>query len=477
MPRIRHLGVFVLALAAVSRSAPGAPSAPVRWEWTVRPAADFSRLDVRLCFESFRPKRLTLRVPSGAALTPAPAAAGRYGLTADAEGYVPVEAGGSDPGAACLEYALDVTALAKVREAHTERSGARLLGDPRAWLLAPALWPPEVEARVRIVLPEGQQASVPWEPLETGLWRLPATALIGQSVVVLGAFTTRSLDVGGTRLHVSVLDGAVRATAAGIDRWLGAAVNANAALYGGRFPMPRIQVVVEPARSGGEPVNFGQAHLSGGAAVHLLLGDGARDEDLPGEWVTFHEFTHLAMPWIDPADAWFSEGFVTYYQEVLRARAGFLTPEAFWQSVEEGFGRGRKSGGGLALGEESRQMGQHRTYHRVYWAGAALALRLDLALRAATAGKRSLDDLMRLISEPTYTQRLGWRATELLAAGDQAFGTRVLAPGVAAALAASDFPAVDDLYAALGVRVEGGKVRLSDDPAQRTLREGIHGKR
>jgi hypothetical protein len=470
---MRPLRSLAVVLLLVAGSVEGAPTATPRWVWTVRPAADFSRLDVSLCFESFRPKRLTLRVPVPAALSAAPATSGRYGLEADGDGYLPLEAGGADPAAACLEYAVDVKALEGVRGARTERSSGALVTDPRAWLLAPALWPPDVDARVRVVLPEGARVSVPWEPVEPGTWRLPATALLGPSTVALGTFQARVLDVAGTRLDVAVLDGGMRASPAGIDRWLGAAVGANAALHGGRFPVPRIQVLVEPVRPGGEPVRFGQAHQAGGAAVHLLLSASAKDEDLPGEWVTVHELTHLTMPWIDDADAWFSEGFVTYYQEVLRARARFLTPEAFWQALEEGFGRGRRSGTGRTLAEESRLMRAHHAYHRVYWAGAALALRLDLALRRTTGGARSLDDLMRLIAEPAYTQRRGWRGTDLLAAADGAFGTRVLAVGATPALAETGFPAVDDLYGALGIRVEGGKVRLSADPAEQALRATI----
>jgi hypothetical protein len=472
---MRLFRLFALLLPTLAGAADAAPAAAPGWTWTVKPSADYARLDVSLCFESFRPKKLTFRVPVGAAVSFAPAAQGRFSVAADGDGYVPAQTGGSDSAAACVDYAVDVRALRAAEDAQSAGPAQAFLSDPRTWLLAPAVWPPEVDARVRLVLPEGHGVSAPWEPLEAGTWRLPPTSLLGKSVVAMGAFPTRTLNAGGTRLDVSVLAGTLRATPAGIDRWLTAAVEANAALHGGRFPVPRVQVLVEPSRPGGEPVRFGQAHQAGGAAVHLFVSASAEDAALPGEWVTVHELTHLTLPWIDDVDVWFSEGFVTYYQEVLRARAGFLEPEAFWRALEEGFQRGRRAGGGRPLLEESRSMRASHAYHRVYWAGAALAFRADLALRAATGGKRSLDDVMRLIAQPQFTSRLGWRGTDLLAAADEALGTRVLAPTVAPALAASAFPAVDDLYAQVGVRFEGGKVSLSSDPAQQALRASIHG--
>ena len=58
----------------------------------------------------------------------------------------------------------------------------------------------------------------------------------------------------------------------------------------------------------------------------LILDARAEDQQLPGEWVSTHEFLHFGMPLI--AEPWMAEGFVTYYTTVLRARQGVLGLDA-----------------------------------------------------------------------------------------------------------------------------------------------------
>jgi hypothetical protein len=475
--RLRNLPVWLLPLVLVSPAARAEARDERGWEWTVRVAPEAARLEVRLCFQGFKPKRLALGLPAGSpAIQAASAAPGRYGLTEDGEGFTPVEAGGADGTAACLEYTVDVAALPAGRAHGGSRVGRTWMADPRLWLLAPALWPDDVRATLRMELPAGLSASVPWEPLAERTWRLPPSSVLGESMAALGPFTPRVLEVAGTRFEVAQLEGPVKASRAGVDRWLAAAAAAVAGLHGARFPAPHVQVVVQPAGPDAEPVSFGMSKQAGGAAVHLLLAADAADDALPGEWVAVHELTHLTMPWITPHDAWFTEGFVTYYQEVLRARAGFLGPEGPWQRLHEGFERGRRGGAMLTLAEESRRMRERHAFLRVYWGGAALALRCDLALRAASGGKRSLDDAMRLWAEPRFMRVRGWTGLDLLRSADEAFGTRALVESVRAGLESQELPPIDDLYAALGLTADGGRVRLSTDPAQRALRDAIGAK-
>ena len=56
----------------------------------------------------------------------------------------------------------------------------------------------------------------------------------------------------------------------------------------------------------------------------------------------------------------------------------------------DGFERG--SGGLRSLAQASAVMREQGTYQRVYWGGCAIAMDLDLQLRRASAGRRSLDE-------------------------------------------------------------------------------------
>ena len=440
----------------------------------VQPAPDLATLQVRLCFRAFRPRVLTLPLAAGrAALRPRAAAAGTASLVAAQEGWSVLDP--LDQPAPCVEYDVDVAAL--VAAGLAERIGKDLLTQPGAWLLVPARFTDAEEARVVLALPAGVSASVPWPARTSGEHVVGPTAFAFESRVAFGRFATRRLEVAGASFDVALLDAPHRATQAGIERWIRAAGEAVAGLYAGHFPVPQVQVLIEPVGPSRQPVDFGRALLSGGAAVLLYLSVSARDEDLPLEWVAVHELTHLGMPAITIEDAWLNEGFVTYYQEVLRGRVGFFGEAGPWSALEEGFARGRRKASDRSIAEDSRTMRAQHAYHRVYWAGAALALRVDLALRAETAGRRSLDDVMRLWATPAIRARGGWRGLDLLAEADRALGTRACVASVRGPLASTDFPATDDLYAALGLGVADGQVTLSAAPAQAALRAAVGGPR
>jgi hypothetical protein len=141
-----------------------------------------------------------------------------------------------------------------------------------------------------------------------------------------------------------------------------------------------LQVLLVPTRSG-DDVGFGMAMRGGGPTVVLLVGSDATDEHLLGEWVLTHELSHLLLPQVRREDAWLSEGMASYYQNVLRARAGTLTDEEAWGSLVDGFDRGRAAASSLPLGEASARMGRDFAFLHVYWGGAAVLLQLDVALR------------------------------------------------------------------------------------------------
>jgi len=210
----------------------------------------------------------------------------------------------------------------------------------------------------------------------------------------------------------------------------------------------------------GRPVVFGRATLSGGPTVHVMLSGTAKDAELPGEWMTIHEMIHLGMPVTSVADRWFGEGFVSYYQEVVRARAGFLTPQQAWQNLHAWFERGRRSGGKRTLAEESRLMTNRYAYHRVYWGGAALALTMDAAIRRTTNGALSLDDVMRHYLEHHVTPGTVIDAMELMRHGDALIGAPLCSSLAKTALASRAFPDLRATYAALGLRVVNGRVTL-----------------
>ncbi len=103
---------------------------------------------------------------------------------------------------------------------------------------------------------------------------------------------------------------------------------------------------------------------------------------------------------------WVSEGFTSYYQHVILRRAGFTTPDEFLAAV----------GGPIALleGRPGRLVqsaaesswaswdqgpfgGDPEKSISYYEKGAVIGLLMDLAIRHATGGAKSLDDVMRAL--------------------------------------------------------------------------------
>ncbi len=262
---------------------------------------------------------------------------------------------------------------------------------------------------------------------------------------------------GGARFDVSIEQGPRRATREGIEHWLRVAARAVSGLLG-RFPVPSVRVSVKPGRETGDPVLFGQAMRRDGDRLELILCGGACDEDLPGEWIAVHEMTHLAFPRIDPSDAWINEGFVTYYQELLRTRAGFQSEAEGWNQLADGFARGATRGTGRPLEEESREMRRRHAYWRVYWGGAAMALDVDLELRRRTAGRRTLDDVVAFWWRTYGARTTLVRGRDLLDAADAWLGTAILRPIADRHLRRAEFADVEAIFSRLGLAPVGHAV-------------------
>jgi len=455
------------------------------WHYEVTPAAALDRLDVELCFRDRVPTRLVAddEAAAGYVLDPRELAGGRA-LT--------VEGGALRVGATagkCVAYGVDLARLVEeVDERPTVRVAGVVASSPHFWLWRPAKLYSEAEVTLSFVLPAGVRASVPWpRASEAAPYRLSTTTFTWASQVVLGRFTADRFTAAGAEFNVAVMDLPRAISEAGLRQWIGTAAETVGSLYGGVFPVSHMQVLVVPYKGGGDPVYFGMAVRGGGPAVMLLISSAARDDAFPGEWVAIHEFLHHGMPFVDHDDAWLSEGFVTYYTELLRTRAGFRAETAAWRALQAGFERGREAGVGMALAEESRQMHDNGAYQRVYWGGAAIALQADVALREAGS---SLDAAMRELQRCCAATPRIWPAEQVLATLDAWLEEwrdpkqepkpdppeqrpPQLRPLVGPILRSAGFPELTAIYRKLGVSVVNGELTLDESAPLAHLRRAI----
>src|SRR5690606_3244169 len=103
--------------------------------------------------------------------------------------------------------------------------------------------------------------------------------------------------------------------------WVADAARVVTPLFG-RFPVERTTLFVVPAR-GEDEVVFGKVLSLAGASVVLVVGDRMPESERRRDWVLVHELFHLGFPTFRGEGRWLGEGLATYYEPVLRARAGW----------------------------------------------------------------------------------------------------------------------------------------------------------
>ena len=344
------------------------------------------------------------------------------------------------------------------------------LVSPALWLWRPSL-DDNTTIQVSFKLPGNTRVSVPWEPIAGEArqrFRFGNSPRSSRALSVFGQFDYREVPVPGAVLRVSLLRGSEPMDNDSIIRWLEAAAT-NVTLAHGTFPNPLPQVVVVPVGPRSEPVPFGRVIRDGGEAVQFFIDPTRPLEEFLADWTATHEFSHLLLPYV--GDRWASEGFATYYQNVLLARGGVYTEQRAWQRLHEGFGRGRRSSPGVSPNDASMRNGG---VMKIYWSGAAMALLGDIRLRQRSEGRESIDTVLRRLHECCLPSARSWSARELFEKLDALSGYPVFVELYRRYANAPEFPDVEGAFQALGLSVgSDGQVRLAGSGGQVALRQAI----
>ena len=234
-----------------------------------------------------------------------------------------------------------------------------------------------------------------------------------------------------------------------------------------RFPLPRVRAVVRETDSRDpSPVPWGQTLRRDGVAVRLYVRPDATLEQLRDDWTAVHEFSHLMHPYLGREGRWMAEGLASYYQNVLRARAGLMSPEQAWRRLDAGFGRGRSAPAGRPL---SSAKGRGATM-RIYWAGAAYWLHADLALRERGS---SLDAVLSAYARCCLSDRSESTPLGFAQALDRIDGHGMFVRLYRKYAAVTAFPDLAAAYRARGLSGNGTTLRFSQGDAAARLRTTI----
>jgi hypothetical protein len=375
----------------------------------------------------------------------------------------------------CLSYVARIGEIADSRDRDVgSRVGDTLLVAPQQWLLRSGDDDGEAP-RVDVVLPPGYSFAPPW-PTRAGEARSYAvtpTPFAWAALVAIGRFDETSIRLPGGDVRLALLGTPTAAQRETLQQWIRHALTATATGYG-ELPLPQTQVVLLPGSGRGKAVGFGQSLRGQGNAVHIWVDPNATLAQLDADWTAVHEFSHWAHPYLGDDGAWLAEGLASYWQNVLRARGGLLTPQQAWEQLDAGFARGRRAAtDDFTLAELSDAMHAQRAYYAVYWSGAAFWFDADVALRRASKGALSVDEALKRFHACCLAQKREWGAAEFVAKLDALTGGDAFVSRYRAFAARRGFPPLDAVYAQLGLeRGADGKLRLVD-AADAAIRDAI----
>ncbi|MGI9326125.1 MAG: hypothetical protein ACR2PZ_12955 [Pseudomonadales bacterium] len=348
-------------------------------------------------------------------------------------------------------------------------SGA-IMSTPRQWL-----WLPRLSQNDRVVLtlnlPAKMQASVPWAR-RAGRYEFGPSPESGDGLALFGRFPVAQLSIPGGQLPVALAS----AQSSNSDwqtwqRWLQAAVN-DVSAVGGRFPNPDAQILLVPSKDyrGQSPVPFGHVVRDMGEAVRFFVEPGRALADYLNDWTASHEFAHLLLPYVQ--DKWVSEGFASYYQNLLMARRGAYSQEELWQRLNRSFNRAAAIAEPPTLARLADDE-FWRVRMLVYWSGAAVALLADTQLRESSGGVESLDTVLARLQRCCLPASKSLSGEAFFALLDS-HSPQPLFVGLYDAFAhAPGMPTVADLFKRLGVLSQGDQVRLLDSAPLALVRQQI----
>jgi predicted metalloprotease with PDZ domain len=368
-----------------------------------------------------------------------------------------------------IRYAVDLDALASSCRGFdcTRRVGDAVVGPTATWLLRPES---AGDAGVSLQLQAGDPSrfATGLRRSGTGSYVFRAEELGESSYSAFGSLRKTRVQVGGAALDVALLGAPLAMGDRATVGWVTESAGCIARFFG-RFPV-EATIFVLPVGAA-DRVLFGRVMSLTGASVALLFGRETPASGVHEDWVVVHELFHLGTPSFVGEGHWLEEGLATYYEPILRERAGWMSEADLWRHFMKQMPRGLRRPGQPASLEERDDIDS------TYWGGALFALLCDIRIRQSTGGVRSLDDALRAVldrqGDATHTARVA----DFLRVGDEATGGRVLTDTYARYALGGEGVDLDRLWRSLGVDPQEPGTdrapRLRDDAPLSAVRRAL----
>ncbi len=288
--------------------------------------------------------------------------------------------------------------------------------------------------------------------------------------LALGPLIHSDVNVGGANLRLAVLAGRYKHKHNFIASWVKEMASSVAAVSES-FPITDVQVIVVLVNGQGGAVPWGQVNRAGGDAVLFVVNANQSESNVMSDWTAAHEFSHLLTPYT-PNDRWLSEGFASYHQNISRLRTGLLDEKTAWRKLLAGFERGKKSAAKQTAPVLKDSNRKHNM--QMYWGGAVIALKADVALQSQSDGRMNLSKALAGLQGCCLATGRGWSAYELFTELDRISQTKVFSTLYQQEVKRKSYPAYADLLKELGInRTRRGSVILDDQAPKSAIRKRI----
>lgn len=249
----------------------------------------------------------------------------------------------------------------------------------------------------------------------------------------------------------------------GLSEWIERSARIVRGYYG-EFPVDGLTLRVTTIE--GSSMGAGHAFGVPQPLVEVNVGRRISAQSLKDDWVLVHEMIHLALPRVSDQQSWLAEGIATYVEGIARVQGGNMSEVALWEEYVAAMPKGLPQA-------DDRGLDRTHTWARTYWGGALYCLLADTRIREQTDNRRGLQDALRAILRSSGGLSVGWPVERILAAGDEATGTTVLADLYRSMKDQPVSPDLPALWADLGIRAAAGAVSFDDSARLAAVRRAI----
>lgn len=308
---------------------------------------------------------------------------------------------------------------------------------------------------------------------ETTLKTLPRLVVLAWSLGLANLSANEHLDIPGGEFIIVWESTFDKDEQHKIRAWLSHAANTTS-LVNGKFPRRQTQIYIKRQHTANEPVPWAHTvrHTTP-EGVKFRVNPSLSLDRFKADWTAPHEFSHLYIPYPGSEDIWISEGFATYYQNILMSRAGILSEKAAWQKIADGLSRGAKAKNpGMTLGELSAKMRHKRAFMRVYWSGVLYFLEADIALRRQGG---SLDSIITEFIRCCRHKLSTWNGYLLVQSFDKIAGTSLFVPMFREYESEYQLRDYARILSQIGIKLDQGKIVFAENNDHKLLREKFTG--